>query len=302
MTTTTAAYTTQLTRDQFEDRKVLLLAHARVYGGDASAGAVLPLADALLTEWPTDLHFTQYAPTELTARLRKDMRDQPRVFGIAAFDLDYHAHQEKPTPADFDNLIRALYVIDRTPNVVYRTWGGARIVYVLSETIANPEVFEAHRTALFRVLSREFEDSTSGYQCDRTNDHTRLFRSARVMRPRKTDNVPVSTFDTEVLVFHDRRMNLLKLEAKEKPKRPPATGDQVWEEGKDAYLARLLREAEEGCRDTNLFRAACHILGKYEPASAEALLDAVRARAAEVDFLDVETKIASARRTIGGAK
>lgn len=262
-----------------------VLASKYTKGGDSVTGT-LSLKQMLLERWPCDLHFTMYTSPTGT-RLLKGAPSNP-TFNFCAYDLDYDGHNSKPTLDAFAGLVRLLYVIDLTPNIVYTTRGGARIIYLI-DPIDDPDRFEAHYQKLQSILAK-FQTK---YQVDTAaKDWTRLFRAPLVVRD------DVEEYHHQVLSFHDEILDLTEFKAIPKPPRLPVQGNQLFHLH-DPVLCRLILELIPGQRNNTLFKALAYALGKYNPESAEKWIDLFREKAEEagVSEREFETTLKSAIRT-----
>jgi len=176
----------------------------------ADAMQVMPLREALATEFGTDAHFCAYSVVEAGVeapawpRLNKVVLDaieaaNGRVYStMLVIDYDtkdnldaetYAAKKDTEGKVAWDDeLIEEFWLkLDAAvednglpmPNVVYTTKNGARFIYVLTEPILVREVEDYHRglVHLFGKAGLTADDKCS--------DWTRFFRMPRVMRDGK---------------------------------------------------------------------------------------------------------------------
>lgn len=172
----------------------------------ADAMQVMPLRDALATEFGTDAHFVSYSCVDngvespAWPRLNKVVLDAIEAAGGRVYstmlvidydtkdnlDADTYA-KKKDTEGKVawdDELIEQFWQkLDAAvesglpmPNVIYTTKNGARFIYVLEEPVLVREVEDYHR-GLVHLFG------TKGLVADeKCSDWTRFFRMPRVMR------------------------------------------------------------------------------------------------------------------------
>jgi hypothetical protein len=253
------------------------------------------LRDMLLTQWPKDVHYSMYWTSEQKRQQKSDPSIPPLdiEFAFAAFDLDFDEHKSLPTINNFSHLTRTLTIIDHTPNIVYTTRGGARIIYLI-DPITDAATFEGHYQQLFKKIRLPLNKSANGYKVDEIKDWTRLFRAPLVIRDDKPE------YHHLVRIYHAEILDIRQFKIKKrKTERVWGNGNQHFNQG-DAYLQGRLREIEPGNRNNALFRAACHALRVYTPDAAQTWLDVFRNRAhAEgLSPTEIEAVIHSAEHTI----
>lgn len=201
----------------------------------------IDLFDALIERFNDDDHFTQYCSTPVI-RQRKDYKPTNLSFGIVAFDFDYKDDQGQkasPTPEAYTSFLRRLLVCDFTPNVVYSTKNGARIISILADAITDPDEFEGRYQTLLDRYVELFPERQWDFGCDpATKDWTRLFRFPLVMR----DGVP--TYDAHVGVFHTDPFDLSKCKVKAKKKFEPVLVEPIPATQKARVLAQARRFIE----------------------------------------------------------
>lgn len=290
--------THSLRLDHFPDVNVLLLADKFVPAGQSEYAYVVPLSTALLGNWPTDAHLAAYVP-DTGVRVKKDNPGSV-TFKVALVDLDYARHQGRPSPDDWVRLLRILHVCDWTPNIAYPTRGGARLVYVLTKTVTDPRVYEAHHRALLDKLDEIFRAFQSWYSVDMAcGDWTRLYRAPHVIRD------GADTYNAPVRIFPDRRpRDLLKLEVPEpeEVERPATISAPLAYLKIDTKLGALLAKMVEGQRNRYLFACVRHAIETYAPEAAERVIGIIIdcAHRAGLEQHEIDTTVASARRK-GGA-
>jgi hypothetical protein len=240
----------------------------------------VPLTAALLVAYDCDAHFTLYT-TPAEVRLRKhEPLPAPVLFQFAAADLDFDSHRTLPTLLDFASLVRSLYVMGSdlpppTPNVVYETRGGARVLYLI-EPLTDPAEFEAHYHALLAKVAEPLANAGCPYQVDlHARDWTRLFRAPRVVRD------GVAEHHRQVRQFHGEVLDLRKFKVKPRPARATCTGrgGQRVFTGADPYLAVGLKGLREGNRNCTVYRLLCHVRDRYQSGGIEKCVEIIRERA-----------------------
>jgi hypothetical protein len=229
-----------------------------VPGGDSADGRC-DLSDMLLTEWPTDVHYTQYvSPTDI-----RQVHDSPTAgveFHVAAIDLDFDNHKSKPVLMDFADLLRVASVTDLTPNIVHQTRGGARWIWLI-QPITDPIIFEQHYQGLIDMMAGTLERSLTNYRVDKAaKDWTRMFRAPRVVRD------GVADYQNQVGIFHTKILDLKKLKPPRKRERtpqplakvPPMVGQA------DGYV-QVYPAAISGNRGHNTtFKLACILFKQFK--------------------------------------
>jgi hypothetical protein len=242
----------------------------------------LSLSTLLTMQWPTDVHFPQYYTSEEKRQQKSDPIALPLdiEFRFAAYDLDFGDHKVRPTIADFNKLVLTLQVVDYTPNIIYQTRGGARIIYLI-DPINVADEFERHYNKLLTTLEQPLSLSTNGYTIDATKDWTRLFRAPWVVRDE------VEEYDRLIRLFHNKVLDLRRFKVKEKKIAHRVVHNSPFDQS-DTYLMALLNEMSEGTRNNNLFKAACHIYRSYNEDGIERWLDIFRERAESEGLTPVE--------------
>jgi hypothetical protein len=269
-------------------------------GGD-TCGGPCGLVQALLEPWDHDVHYAQYHNPE-GYRCTKDGARPPGLrFDFLALDLDWEQHGSRPTLQDYAGLVETMFIHDYTPNIIYNTLKGARLIYLI-EPLIDPDVFERHYRAFTITVSRPLRkrwESTGqqGYQVDmQVRDWTRLFRAPSVVRD---NDGPYR--DSVVRVYDLDRLDLLRFKAKAKTTRaaPTASTTKISQVNRDDLTLILhCRDIVEGQRNSTVFKAACYTLRKYQGEAAEAWLERIRAEAIKAGLpeREIDQTIASARK------
>lgn len=160
---------------------------------------VLRLDEALCRKWHTDAHFVTYVPTHIPeeaagqaptfARVNTPALAQLRARGIdlertmMVLDIDNPEHKpwgETTTKADFEQRFAAMcnaFPVAWNFCAMYYTQNGARVIYVLDETIPVDVSVARKRWFLTQIRSH-------GIECDMLVDWGRVFRLPQVMRDR----------------------------------------------------------------------------------------------------------------------
>jgi len=241
----------------------------------------------------TDAHFAMYHQQDVwVARCTKNGDNGPLNFDIAAYDLDFGGHQRRPNADDFVALVRKLWIIDQTPNLVYQTRGGARIIYCI-ERLTDPDEFEEHYQSLLKKLAASFKRHGHGYEVDeQAKDWTRLFRCPLVTR----DGTP--EFHYHIREYHTDKLDLRSFKTVRKTKPKFVAGGNRDFTGSDPYVCKLLRELGHGNRNNTTFKAAAWVVSKYKPEAAERLLNLIAnaASAAGLPDREIDQVINSARK------
>jgi hypothetical protein len=288
------AYTGPIS-DWDDHHQVTVFPHARFTLGERGA-ANAPLSEMLWCRYDCDAHFTMYTGygEKLCGKTYKYNGDL--TFDVAAFDLDYIDHEEPPA-GSFANLIRRLHVSDFTPNIVYETKHGARIIYCIKR-ITDPAKFEGHFQAFLKKLATPTDDAPSGhisghgYKLDEAaKDWTRRFRCPHVVR----DGVPMYHF--HVREFHDRVMNLERFTYIPKAK-PVYTGNANFD-CRDPIILNRINKIVDGDRNNQMFAAMAYAYSKYKPADAEQWINRIVNAASAAGLTDHE--IENTRRSAQNA-
>jgi hypothetical protein len=177
--------------------------------------AMASFEDAFLRPWLTDAHFVCYAPHGTPddlhpfPRINKPALSKVREHGIELMShtiaLDWDTPEHLPwakSKSTFDDFLasfeRACIACPMlaSPNVLYTTRAGVRLVYIL-DTLTPVDQIEAHHRWLVH------ECRAAGFMVDELVDWTRLFRLPMVER----DGEPTYT-DPAYLIMVDERVRL----------------------------------------------------------------------------------------------
>jgi hypothetical protein len=150
---------------------------------------VLPLGAALMREYSTDAHFTQYV-TPIRRRLNGDALEQLEgvELGVIVFDIDCPAVHGTSEPApqewrdDLRSKLEALAQVHADP-FVYFTRGGARVVFAQSTPTVLRARDDAQKWRREYAITLAYFERRFGLVFDAAcADWTRLFRLPRVVR------------------------------------------------------------------------------------------------------------------------
>jgi len=176
-----------------DDPKLAILPVKHIHGANNLDDRVVPLtlkslADAFECEWSTDAHFVCYAMPGMAEmpRCNKPVLPKMRAAGysietwLLALDYDCPGHQAWTDESLSEWLATLQDISDEWPlawqwTVLYTTRHGARLVYVLSDTI-DPEIAEGKH----RWLCEQFK--ARGVEMDEHVDWTRCYRLPKVTR------------------------------------------------------------------------------------------------------------------------
>jgi hypothetical protein len=293
-----SSYTSEL--DIPETIQCHLLGSKYLPGLEPDCVLTVPLAAALLVEYDCDAHFTLYTSPAEVRLLKYEPLPAPVLFQFVALDLDFDNHKSKPTDLDFANLVRSLHCTDYTPNIVYATRGGARLIYLI-EPLADPALFEANYQALLQKVAAPLANSNCPYQVDfQAQDWTRLFRCPRVVRD------GVAEYDRQVRQFHTDFLDLLRFKVKQKQASTPTArcgGNQPYRHCDPVILSLLKNLTPDHNRNSTAFRLCCYTLRRYNAQAAALWLDHIRndVVAAGLPEREFERTLESARITVGNA-
>jgi len=265
--------------------------------GGEPAVAVLPVLDALRTEWPTDVHFCCYL-SDPPQRIRKDLKFKA-TWSIWAYDLD----PVGPGVVDKKEVLKALKEIKAPmrPHFFYWSTRGARLLW-LGPTITSGLIYEGIWTWLLnRVIRLGLCGKT--FVLDRAcKDYTRFFRAPNVVRSYEDHEQPISS---QVYEMNDAPRQFAEAQrvaerkiALFRPWRPtlnrygPTDARHCRQ-----YLDFMTREVSFGERNAALFKTAASVLHYQD---GDGLLDAIRERALSLGLVEreVEQTLRSAERTV----
>lgn len=135
----------------------------------------MPLSEALASRWADDAHFAAYSVPERPVRLSKEAVQHPQLpagvtMVLVIFDVDGpgHADGEPATDAwwsDFKARAQALLEV-HTGGFIYRTRGGARIVYLLPSPTALRSFEDANTWRLYYLASLAYLEHRFGIAGD----------------------------------------------------------------------------------------------------------------------------------------
>jgi hypothetical protein len=284
----------------FPEIPITLFGNKYTPGGEAADG-VLPMKEAFLECWPTDVHFALYQHPACL-RLLKGVQHVGIKFQIACLDLDFNNHLTKPTDEDFVGLVRLARLLEPKPSLIYPTSGGARLVYCI-QTITDELTFERYYQGLIHEVSAQVtrgqEAGLTRYGVDlQTRDWTRLFRAPRVVRD------GVEQFDRDTFVLHNDLMDLTTLKVKAIPMAPVVPIVHGFKHGKpirDARYRHAVDTIGDGNRNQTVFKLAAYAFSNYGPDAADAWIDAIEnlGEAAGLSQREVQRTIRSAQDYLG---
>ncbi len=261
-------------------------------------GVSAPLGYMLLECHADDMHFTQYTSPREARRIKGGSDNTDLKFGIVGYDYDYKSHaKDRPTEESLTDFIRMMWVNDYSPNIIYPTRGGARIIY-FTEEFTDPDHYEGHYQALMTRLAES--TAHSPYKLDTiAKDWTRMFRAPRVVRLNEQMNEDEELYDVPVMVMTDQPFSLMTLKPKPKPIIVKKAGHQKYT-GADPFIVKTLRHVDEGNRNNALFRLVCHAYNTYKNADTDKIIDYLRGQFEDAGLSpsEIEATINSANHNV----